>query len=301
VPDHIDIDLPDVPGVRHRYLTVRGARLHVAEAGDGDAPAVLLLHGFPQHWYAWRGVIGPLARERHVIALDFRGFGWSEATAGGYSTAARVRDVLGVMDELGIDRADIVGHDWGALVAFHLALEHPGRVDRLVSISMVHLWPLQRHLAPNAWRWWVTALFEWPVLGAWMLRRRPRVTGWLLARDAARPGVWTRSLREAYSSPASQPTRARAGQRLHAHLVLGMPRLLFGRNRKRPFVVPTLVVGGRSDALVPPAVLAVPAARAGVIGVRTVNGGHFVLDESPDEVAEAVLDHLVRAVNEAQR
>jgi pimeloyl-ACP methyl ester carboxylesterase len=230
--------MPAVADVRHRFVRVDGVRLHVAEAGDPDAPAVLLLHGFPQHWYMWRHVLGPLAQSRHVIAIDFRGFGWSDAPRRGYSTAARVRDVIGLLDQLSIDRADLVGHDWGALVGFYAALDHPDRVNRLVAISMVHLWPMQRHLAPSTWRWWVTALFEWPVLGTWLLRKCPQLTGWLLARDAASPEVWTPALRARYASRLIEPSRARAGQRLHAGLILAMPRLLLGRDRNRPFDVP---------------------------------------------------------------
>jgi pimeloyl-ACP methyl ester carboxylesterase len=284
--------MPDVAGARHRFVTTDGIRLHVAEAGDPRAPVVLLLHGFPQHWFMWRHLIEPLARTHRVVALDFRGFGWSDAPARGYSTAARVKDVLAVMDELDIDRADVVGHDWGALVAFYLALDHPSRVNRLVSVSMVHLWPLQRHLAPSTWRWWVTALFEWPVLGSWMLRRRPRVAGWLLARDAVDIDVWTEELRGIYTSRLTEPARARAGQRLHAWLVLGMPRLLLGGNRRRRFDIPTLVLGGDHDALIPAHVLTVPAHRSTTIAVRAVPGGHFLVDEHPDQMIDAILEHL---------
>jgi pimeloyl-ACP methyl ester carboxylesterase len=284
--------MPAVADVRHRFVRVDGVRLHVAEAGDPDAPAVLLLHGFPQHWYMWRHVLGPLAQSRHIIAIDFRGFGWSDAPRRGYSTAARVRDVMAVMDAMGIGRADLVGHDWGALVGFYAALDHPDRVNRLVAISMVHLWPMQRHLAPSTWRWWVTALFEWPVLGTWLLRKCPQLTGWLLARDAASPEVWTPALRARYASRLIEPSRARAGQRLHAGLILAMPRLLLGRDRNRPFDVPTLVVGGENDVLIPPEVLAVPDSRAEVISVTTLPGGHFLVDESPAEVVQLIDAHL---------
>ncbi len=288
--------MPVVPGVRHRFLRVHGVRLHVAEAGDERAPAVLLLHGFPQHWYVWRELIGPLARCRRVVAVDLRGFGWSDAPARGYSTAERVRDVLGVMDGLGIATADLVGHDWGAWLAFRLALDHPERVDRLVALSMAHPWPLQRHLAPTTWRWWVTALFEVPGVGEWLLRRRPGLTGWLMSRDAAQPSVWSRALRDVYASVAARPDRARAGRRLHGGLVArDIPRLLLGRDRRRRYGVPTLVVVGDRDALLPVAVLTVPAPRTDMITIRTVSGGHFVVDESPAEVTAAVLAHLTGA------
>lgn len=286
------MQIPEVANVTHRFVHVNGVRLHVAEAGAGQADAVVLLHGFPQHWYLWRDVLTSLARERHVIAIDFRGFGWSDAPAHGYSTAARMGDVLAVMDEMGIPRADIVGHDWGALVGFHLARDHAERVRRLVAISMLHPWPRQRHLAPSVWRWWVTALFEWPAIGPWLLRSQPQLTGWLLTRDARHPEVWTPQLRVLYSTMASQPARAKAAQRLHLQLVRELPRLLFGRDRRRRFAVPTLILGGEQDALIPPGALAVPADKAGILAVRTVPGGHFLVEDNPQVVLDEMRAHL---------
>jgi len=93
--------------VTHRFVTVRGVRLHVAEAGGGDP--VLLLHSFPQHWYAWRRVIPLLAGQYRLICPDWRGFGWSEAPARGYDTASRAADVLALMDALGLYRVRLVG------------------------------------------------------------------------------------------------------------------------------------------------------------------------------------------------
>ncbi|MDT7744340.1 MAG: hypothetical protein QOE59_3418 [Actinomycetota bacterium] len=129
------VAMPEVPEVRHRWHAVNGIRLHVAEAGPETAPAVVLLHGFPQHWYVWRALITSLATTHRVVALDLRGAGWSDAPRTGYSTDDRVRDVLAVLDEPAIPRADLVGHDWGGWLAFRMALDHPGRVRRLVAIS----------------------------------------------------------------------------------------------------------------------------------------------------------------------
>lgn len=94
------------------------------------APAVLLLHGFPQHWYAWRRLLTELSPARHVIALDFPGSRWSDAPRRGYSTDRRIGDVLGVLDALELDAVDVVGHDWGALVAFASGPTTPGAGHR---------------------------------------------------------------------------------------------------------------------------------------------------------------------------
>src|SRR4051812_40132372 len=89
-------DLPELEGVRHRFLDLPGLRMHVAEAGTG-AP-LLLLHGALQHWEAWRSVIPALAEQYRVLAPDLRGAGWTDAPASGYSRAQLVADLLAALD-----------------------------------------------------------------------------------------------------------------------------------------------------------------------------------------------------------
>lgn len=285
-------DLPDVPGVRHRFVTVRGVRLHLAEAGSETASAVILLHGFPQHWYAWRAVLTALAKDRHVVAVDLPGFGWSSPAANGYSTTERARDVVALLDELGIDSADLVGHDWGAWLAFRVALDAPERVCRLVSIAELHPWPLQRRLLPNVWRMWVTALFEIPGLGAWIQKRR-WVIRWFLIRDVRTSSAWNDELVDVYATPTARPATARAGQRLHAEFVVhDIARLLLRRDHRRRFETPTLLIAGNHDTYIPPVLVTVPPERAGVVQVQVIEGGHFILDENPEGVTSAIRSHL---------
>ncbi len=89
--------MPEVEGVEHRWATVNGFRMHYAEAGEGE-PAILQ-HGWPQHWWAWRHQIGPLAERYRVIVPDLRGYGWSDAPRSGYEKARLAADVLALMDE----------------------------------------------------------------------------------------------------------------------------------------------------------------------------------------------------------
>src|SRR3954454_19753989 len=126
-------DLPPVPGVRHRDIDAGGIRLHVAEAGDG--PPLLLLHGWPQHWWSWRHLIPALAERHRVLVPDLRGWGWSDAPPGDYAKTTFAADMIALLDAEGIDRVSVVGHDWGGLTAFLLALEHAKRVERLVALD----------------------------------------------------------------------------------------------------------------------------------------------------------------------
>ena len=103
-------------------------RLHAVIGGDG--PPLLLVHGWPETWYAWRLVMPALARDFTVIAVDQRGIGLSDKPRDGYDTATLANDLVGLMDALGHDRFAIVGHDTGFAIAYAVAADHPDRVDR---------------------------------------------------------------------------------------------------------------------------------------------------------------------------
>src|SRR3954465_8123849 len=137
--------LPQLPGVEHRFESVNGVRLHYAEAGAGDP--VVLLHGWPQHWWMWRDLIGPLAERFHVIAPDLRGHGWSDKPSSSYRKSEWLDDLTALFDRLGLERIRLVGHDWGAWVGMLASLREPERLERVVAMSIPHPW--QRRLHPR--------------------------------------------------------------------------------------------------------------------------------------------------------
>src|ERR1700724_3109466 len=110
--------------------------MHVAEAGEAEP--LLLLHGYPQHWWEWRHLIPAFSERYRVICPDLRGAGWTDAPRSGYKADQLVADVVSLLDELGLDSALIVAHDWGALVGFLLCLDHPECVKRYVSLAIPH-------------------------------------------------------------------------------------------------------------------------------------------------------------------
>jgi pimeloyl-ACP methyl ester carboxylesterase len=121
----------------HRILNCRGTRIHAVE--DGEGPLVVLLHGFPESWYSWRHQIPALAAAGYrVVAIDQRGYGRSSKyrVQTAYRITELVGDVVGVLDAYGVDTAIVVGHDWGAPVAWTFAWLHPGRCAGVAGISV---------------------------------------------------------------------------------------------------------------------------------------------------------------------
>ncbi|HEY3010254.1 MAG TPA: alpha/beta hydrolase [Micromonosporaceae bacterium] len=120
-------------------IVTRGLSFDVYAGGPSDGPAVLLLHGFPQHSGEWELITPALhAAELRTYAVDQRGYSPGARPTDAYAIAECTADALSIMDELGLDAAHVVGHDWGAVVGWHLAARHPGRVRTLTAVSVPH-------------------------------------------------------------------------------------------------------------------------------------------------------------------
>ena len=138
-----------MPDARHRYVDLNGNLFHYLEWGDADAPALLFLHGFPEYGAAWTEVAKRLAASYHCIAPDQRGYGqsWAPASVDAYGLRHLVGDMAALIGALGGRQVTVVGHDWGAAVAYGLAMFRPDLVSKLVVINGVHPGPFQRELA----------------------------------------------------------------------------------------------------------------------------------------------------------
>ncbi|MGH2981235.1 MAG: alpha/beta fold hydrolase, partial [Solirubrobacterales bacterium] len=179
-------DLPEVEGIEHRFIDAGGLRVHVAESGDG--PPVLLLHGWPQHWFMWRKVIERLAPQFRLIAPDLRGFGWTEAPGEGYDAETFAADQVALLDALEIESASVIGHDWGGWTAFLLGLDYPERIERMVVCNAPHPWPkLEPRLALELWRTWYATALAIPGLGSWLMQRSDFVAGILRRGNVGTP------------------------------------------------------------------------------------------------------------------
>ena len=138
--------------VEHHYADSDGVKIHYARLGDDDSlPLIVMIHGFPDYWYTWRHQMDVLAHDYTVVAMDQRGYNRSDSPDGvdNYSMGHLVRDVLAVIRDNGRERAIIVGHDWGAGVAWQVAMNAPDKVERLVILSVPHPAGFGRELATN--------------------------------------------------------------------------------------------------------------------------------------------------------
>lgn len=135
--------------VTHHYAENDGVRIHYVSAGEG--PLVVFIHGFPDYWYSWRHQMAGLRDRFRVVAMDQRGYNRSDQPDGveAYDMRNLVGDVAAVIRHAGEESATVVGHDWGGIVAWHLAFTVPDMVDRLVILNLPHPRGLARELATN--------------------------------------------------------------------------------------------------------------------------------------------------------
>ncbi len=279
-------EFPHVDGVSHHRVRARGLEFHYAEAGSGE-DVVLCLHGWPQHWYEWRHLMPALADRHRVIALDLRGFGWSEAPAKGYEKEDMADDVLAVLDELGIERVKLVGHDWGAWIGFLLCLRAPQRFERYLALNILPPWTSMRAMAPHLWRFWYQWLIASPGLG-YRLHRSGKFVPKVLVGGSVRREAWDDATIHAFSDTFMEPARARAAVQMYRVFNLReAPEMARGRYAGARLSVPTLLLFGTGDAALNHKLLAGYERHADQMTIEKVDGcGHFIADEMPQLVTE---------------
>ena len=282
--------LPALPGVSHRNVDVGGLAVHLAEAGDPSAPPLLLLHGWPQHWWSWRRVVPLLEQSYRVLLPDLRGHGWSGVPRHGYDKEQLATDLLGLLDALDLRRVQLVGHDWGGWTGFLACLRARERFSSFLVLSVPHPFQQPDVRLLQAWRGLYQLPLAAPLLGRTLLQGAPSAVERLILSGSSVPGVFTRPDLQTYSLVLTEPARARMSTQLYRTFLLREAAPVWaGRYRAKDLRVPTRLVAGQDDLVVHPDLLRgwddVPDGR----GLDLLPGvGHFLPEEAPQVVADAV-------------
>ncbi len=283
---------PPLSGVVHIDVRVDRARWHVATAGEPDAPPIVLLHGWPQHWWAWRRIIPELASAHRVYVPDLRGFGWSDAPPGNYSKMGLADDVVRLLDVLEIDRCVLVGHDWGGFVGWLTAVRAPERLERLVPLSIVHPWFKPDRDLKSTLKTSYQLPIATPGLGPALLRRAPAAVRALLREGSGPDHRFSDEDLRLYAAAFTRADHARAASALYrTFLTRELPAMAGGRYANRRVEIPVVAATGALDPVVTPARLA--GAEAHVPNLRTLvveNTGHFLPEERPERVLDLILE-----------
>lgn len=289
--------MPAVNGVRHSFELVNGIRMHVAEAGDPGAEPLVLLHGWPQHWYVWRKLIGPLSERYRVICPDLRGFGWSEAPRGSYLKADLADDVIALLEQLELGRVRLGGHDWGGMVGFHVCLKAPDRVSHYAAAAISHLWvradeaPLSERLRLLS-RLWYMFLIASPLAGRQVVQRVPAFMRQILVKGSARPDTFTEAEVETFVGQWSEPERAQACVAVYrSFLTREFRQIARGAFNDQVISQPTMILIGELDPVIEAENLRGAETNLPNLEIRELAGvGHFVPEEAPEETLAALLE-----------
>ncbi len=275
----------------------RGVTLHVARAGPENGPLVILLHGFPEFWYGWRHQIAPLAQAGfRVLAPDQRGYNLSEKPRGlaHYTLDALADDVIGLLDAVGRDKALIVGHDWGGIVAWWAALRHPERVERLAILNAPHpqFLNLSRASFSQLLKSWYVVAFQIPWLPEKSLGRSGGKPLADALRRTSRPGTFTDDELTHYRAAWSQPGALTAMINWYRAALRARPDTLAAPR----VLVPALILWGAQDAFLLRSVARNSLARCDQGRLEFFEEAtHWIQHEEPDRV-NSLLTRFLRPV-----
>ncbi len=234
--------------LRDAYVLTNGVALHVVQAGPEDGPLVLLLHGFPEFWYGWHEHIEALANAGlRVWVPDQRGYNLSDKPTGvgAYQLDTLARDITGLIDAAGCERAYIAGHDWGANVAWWLGMRYPDRVAKLVTLNVAHPAVMQRALRHNSQQMrksWYIFFFQLPWLPEMMMQRDNYAFGVRSLKGSSLPGTFSAEAINSYREAWKQQGALTGMINWYRAIVQRQPAS--GNARITP---PTMLIWGKLD------------------------------------------------------
>lgn len=290
--------LLDIGSIQHGYAQIGGVRLHYAQCGSGER-LVILLHGFPECWYSWRHQLKALGEHYTVVAPDMRGYNLSDKPSRieDYKLDLLADDVTGLIRHFGRSEAAVVGHDWGAGVAWAVAMNHPEYVWRLAALQVPPLavW-LKNMTFKQALSSWYMFFFQIPRLPEWVVSRNDfAAIDKMFKETVMRPGTVTETDIAVYKKALREPGALTAGINYYRANVFDRFFKRSDKDKKRAMVrVPTLFIFGERDhAIVPETVRGVGEyIDAPYRELRLATAGHWVQQEAHAEVTSALHDFL---------
>ncbi len=274
-----------------RYVQANGIRQHAVVGGEG--PALLLVHGWPETWYAWRLLMPTLAQTHTVVAVDQRGIGLTEKPSDGYDAGTLATDLVALMDELGHQRFAVVGHDTGVVVSYALAADYPDRVDRL-AVAEIPGPPLPDHSPPlfvpapvNNRLWHIPFNRAGGEIAEQLVEGREKI--FYGYEFTIQGGHLPEELVDYYVDRVSEPGALPGSFAFYREWDATMAQN--GDRAATPLTMPVLAIGGE-ESWGP----AVGGAMSGIAkDVQTVvipGGSHWVAEEAPEEVLTALTAFL---------
>jgi pimeloyl-ACP methyl ester carboxylesterase len=285
------------PDLEHLFFESNGIRLHVVAAGPADGPVVMLLHGFPEFWKGWSRQIGPLAAAGYrVIVPDQRGYNLSDKPkrVADYRLDVLAGDVLGILNALGVARAFIAGHDFGATVAWWLVVFHPERCRAAAMLNVPHPRVMQRRLQGSfaqMARSWYMFFFQLPTLPErWFTWRHCQVGARLMVRSS-RAGTFSEEDLDDYRRAWSRPGALRA--MIHWYRAAFRFALPKRPDAEWRVTVPVLILWGEEDAFLGREMAGESLALCDDGRCVMLPGvSHWIQHEEPERVARELISHF---------
>ena len=235
--------------IHESTAAVNGIDIHYAESGTGKL--VMLLHGFPEFWYAWRKQLQALEGTCHAVAVDMRGYNLSSKPKGNkpYRVSEVARDIVALADHFGAEKFSLAGHDWGGVIAWHIAATSPERLDKLVVINAPHPTIMKRELRNNSKQRRASAYIAFmrmPGAAVFLSAFNSRMLRPLLNRGL-RYGYFDHDDVAAYLNAWSQPGAMRGSVAYYKAIDLFSEFRSDRRGTLPRITVPTLVIWGERD------------------------------------------------------
>jgi epoxide hydrolase 4 len=271
---------------QHRDIITNGIRMHYVTQGHG--PLIVLLHGFPEFWYSWRLQIPFLADLGYtVVAPDLRGYNDTDKPRKGYDINTLLRDIVGLIKGLGQEKAVIIGHDWGGVLAWMFSMHYPSMVERLVVLNAPHPGPFQRELrTPKQLRksWYVFA-FQIPWLPEYFLgRNHAAMIAQLIAASAVQKVAFPPDVLAHYQDAMSKPGALHASLNYY-RMFVRRAFSLHGKDNIAMIHVPTLLIWGEQDVALDIALTEGLEQWVPNIQIKRIpDSGHWVQQEKPESV-----------------